>query len=1826
MPITKSYQRHGETILLEESDSLFVIRTKNGFPPQEILSFCLKKNVCEFHDQLDSFPEASVWVFKLNQHSTLSIIDLKTIVISNNHPELIFIGSVWIDVETRRYQLYTENLFVKFLSSFSDTDCRSLLDEWGIDVKIKLDFSKNTFFIEPRDSTIIDTFSWNKILNDKDEVETCEPELIVKRKSFKSSKTTNILDPDRKWAKKAVGLYEAWEVSKGKDVKICIIDDGIDTNHPAFNKLGKIHASRDMLKKENTNAMHLYNSEIHGTACASIASSGDYRSFGIAPESQLIIVRSKGLGSILEAEAIHWGVNQGADVISCSWGPSDGDIDDPTDDFPSHRMPEATRLAIDYAVNKGRNGKGTLMFFAAGNGNEAISLDSYASYDNVLAIGAVNKKNERSVYSDHGAPLFCVFPSSEMHKTTNGYETSYGITVADRLGVDGYTDNDYYSQFGGTSASAPGAAGIAALALSIKPKLTASELKNILKHSCRKIGNSENYDSNGYSHEYGYGLLCANLTINNTIKFSKMNDQLKTTKTPKGYALHIGVDNTGPGVYTNFSPLSGCVNDAKALKSITEKEQFDEIVLLADSDAKRDRIKEVLSFFADKAIAGDLVVITYAGHGSQIPDTNGDEISGFDQVLVTYDGFLIDDEIYDLFLNFNEGVRVVWVGDSCHADTQVRAATSHSSIVKTRDLDDQTVKAFYEKNKIFFDKISAEIIGKGRENAKASILNMYACQKYELAQEFNGRGLFTQSVEILYNSGNIFTIQEAIDQLKKPLNRNQEPNVEFFGKNPQIFNRGVFKIAEDRITSLPKLSKENEMNKAAEEEVQSSPNQGTTLLVSTSKDQLELIDSNSGGKSKAIRVANSEVISETMNKVNSWDNAYDLYHSLKNKEDVDFIEPDFTSDIYKIYDEDLQGKRAANKYLDSYPDPEHDKFNSLKNPFIWHLGEDYSQLKNAFNLIRKTFKTGEPTLEERADLPLICHIDTGILDDHPATPKFLDFDKSRTFRTIGKKKDITDNDSKTSIIENQGHGQGTLSILAGNYVNLEDTNNAFEGYYGAFPYAKVMSLKISENVVLLSANKFARALRYAVDQGCDVVTMSMAGAPSKTMVKAINYAYDNGVVVVSAAGNSWTKGGRTFLPKKTMYPARFNRVIGVTGATLDYTPYLVKENENWRTKTRDTGGLYMQTCFGPQSASRTNMAGYTPNVQWASNFKNNSYFDKSGGGTSSATPQVAAAAAMWLYVHRESLQTLLEGKRDWQRVEMVRTALFSTAKKGENKSYNEVFGNGMLKAFDALSVTPESFKKNEISMEDPDSLGWTGLDEFFKQLSNRSKKTSNDQIKEMVQTELQQLCCVDPLFFDFDENATLDDMGEAIIASEKASSYLKSLATGYAQIKLSDSERSSENIGSDMYVSSKLKTDGKGEFHIRAEGCAFELIEQDSTEDSIYAEYELVISPTSNRGLLGPRINFRPNEKASPALLVEEYEDGLRHYKWILPEESINQTRGLPSYNDHNEFTLDITSSNSRGKGKVKKFFVKIFRTFKDKALSDRPGLIVGHISGNKFQWITRTDKIDQAITKQKKTLLLLHGTFSSAESSFSDLLEQPDFFTKLKDNSFGQYVLAYNMSTIRSSVSDNASDLLKALKPLGVHTKANKTLEIIASSRGCLVARKTFGNELKMALVAGTHLGTPLASAEHISTLVNRISNLAALSFGPNVFAGFLKGLSKVVGVVFKAKGISDQDEDSKLVNELAKTPLNTLQLVVGSNLEPNAKILKQLGDEALDRLVFGNRHNDGVTLLNSALIDEGQGAHEPFYMDPLGETSHFGYFRNEEVINAILEHFLKP
>jgi len=323
-----------------------------------------------------------------------------------------------------------------------------------------------------------------------------------------------------------VNIENAWKHTKGKGIVIAVIDDGIDIDHPEF-------AGRVVFPFDTTlnidDPRPKFQDDNHGTACAGVALAAGLPdgASGVAPEAQLMPIRLRsGLGSMAEANAFVWAADKGAHVISCSWGPTDGEWWNPMD--PVHQrqtvLPDSTRLAIDYAVKKGRKGKGCVVLFAAGNGNEDAGNDGYASYKRVIAVCASNDRSTRSVYSDFGKAVWVSFPSGDYgwQPFQHPAPFSKGLRTTDRSHDGGYAADSYVDSFGGTSGACPGVAGVAALMLAVNPNLTALQVKNLLKVSVQKIDKDKGqYDAKGHSIWYGFGRVDAGIAVEGAKKRRK---------------------------------------------------------------------------------------------------------------------------------------------------------------------------------------------------------------------------------------------------------------------------------------------------------------------------------------------------------------------------------------------------------------------------------------------------------------------------------------------------------------------------------------------------------------------------------------------------------------------------------------------------------------------------------------------------------------------------------------------------------------------------------------------------------------------------------------------------------------------------------------------------------------------------------------------------------------------------------------------------------------------------------------------------------------------------------------------------------------------------------------------------------------------------------------------------------------------------------------------------------------------------------------------------------------------------------------------------------
>jgi hypothetical protein len=144
-------------------------------------------------------------------------------------------------------------------------------------------------------------------------------------------------------------------------------------------------------------------------------------------------------------------------------------------------------------------------------------------------------------------------------------------------------------------------------------------------------------------------------------------------------ALCIGINNY-PGTHMD---LNGCINDANDWSDALGARGFSVSKLLDDQATKAAMVTAMGSLIS-KAAKNDSLVITFSGHGTYQPDTDGDEVDGLDEGLCPYDlqtngAALIDDEIKALFATRKPGVRIVLLTDSCHSGTVTRAAKAEPS-------------------------------------------------------------------------------------------------------------------------------------------------------------------------------------------------------------------------------------------------------------------------------------------------------------------------------------------------------------------------------------------------------------------------------------------------------------------------------------------------------------------------------------------------------------------------------------------------------------------------------------------------------------------------------------------------------------------------------------------------------------------------------------------------------------------------------------------------------------------------------------------------------------------------------------------------------------------------------------------------------------------------------------------------------------------------------------------------------------------------------------------------------------------------------------------
>lgn len=301
-----------------------------------------------------------------------------------------------------------------------------------------------------------------------------------------------------------LNILPAWRKGyKGSGITVAIVDDGLEKSNLDLMPNFVAELSYDF-NYNRADPTPLTTADAHGTQAAGMAcaASNSHCGVGSAPLGQIAGVKilGKAIADNGEAEGLSFGCidknGKHVDIYSCSWGP-------PDDGMRMEAPGPLALRAMQKCIERGRGGKGTIYVWACGNGRgrgDNINYDGYANLRWTIPIGSMDSNKEVAYYSESGSALIAVAPGSGKSKkmTTTTLH------------------NQCSSNFGGTSAASPVAAGVIALMLEANPNLTWRDVQHIIIRSSRtSIGGP--YVQNGaglrFRHRFGFGLMDASAAV-----------------------------------------------------------------------------------------------------------------------------------------------------------------------------------------------------------------------------------------------------------------------------------------------------------------------------------------------------------------------------------------------------------------------------------------------------------------------------------------------------------------------------------------------------------------------------------------------------------------------------------------------------------------------------------------------------------------------------------------------------------------------------------------------------------------------------------------------------------------------------------------------------------------------------------------------------------------------------------------------------------------------------------------------------------------------------------------------------------------------------------------------------------------------------------------------------------------------------------------------------------------------------------------------------------------------------------------------------------------
>ncbi|KAF2349687.1 Peptidase S8 pro-domain [Trinorchestia longiramus] len=318
-----------------------------------------------------------------------------------------------------------------------------------------------------------------------------------------------------------LGVLGAWQRNyTGQGVRVVVLDDGIDYLHDDLRENYDPNISYDFNDDDNDPYPRMTKLVVnsHGTKCAgevAMAANNGKCGVGVAFRSSIGGIRMLDghVSDRIEGESLSFARDK-VDIVSCSWGPSDDGL---TVEGPGR----LASMALEKGVTEGRGGKGTIFIWASGNGgmtDDNCNADGYASSVYTTAITSASQSNKFPWYGERCASTLTSVYSSGAYSDQKIISTDLNNTCT--------------TTFSGTSASAPLAAGIVALALEANPSLTWRDVQHltVVSSNYDTLSNNEGWQQNAlglfFNLRFGFGLMDADKMVANAINWTRVPEKV----------------------------------------------------------------------------------------------------------------------------------------------------------------------------------------------------------------------------------------------------------------------------------------------------------------------------------------------------------------------------------------------------------------------------------------------------------------------------------------------------------------------------------------------------------------------------------------------------------------------------------------------------------------------------------------------------------------------------------------------------------------------------------------------------------------------------------------------------------------------------------------------------------------------------------------------------------------------------------------------------------------------------------------------------------------------------------------------------------------------------------------------------------------------------------------------------------------------------------------------------------------------------------------------------------------------------------------------------